>query len=47
MSKEFSGEWVCHDIVLSLKRGEVHVLLDKNGGGKPTLIKILIGRTHK
>jgi ribose transport system ATP-binding protein len=47
ISKEFSGVWVLQDVNLSLKRGEVHVLLGENGAGKSTLIKILSGAYTK
>jgi ribose transport system ATP-binding protein len=47
ISKEFSGVWVLQDVNLSLKSGEVHVLLGENGAGKSTLIKILSGAYTK
>lgn len=47
ISKEFSGVWVLQDVNLSLKKGEVHVLLGENGAGKSTLIKILSGAYTK
>lgn len=47
ISKEFSGVWVLQEVNLSLKKGEVHVLLGENGAGKSTLIKILSGAYTK
>ncbi len=47
ISKEFSGVWVLQDVNLTLRKGEVHVLLGENGAGKSTLIKILSGAYTK
>ena len=47
ISKEFSGVWVLQNVNLSLRSGEVHVLLGENGAGKSTLIKILSGAYTK
>lgn len=47
ISKEFSGVWVLQDVNLTLKKGEVHVLMGENGAGKSTLIKILSGAYTK
>ena len=41
--KEFPGVLALDDVQLSLKKGEVHVLLGENGAGKSTLMKILSG----
>jgi signal transduction histidine kinase len=41
--KRFSGNIVLEDVSLSLRQGEVHVLLGVDGSGKSTLVKILAG----
>ena len=43
ISKSFFGVKVLNNVSLSVKPGEVHVLLGENGAGKSTLIKILSG----
>lgn len=43
ISKSFSGVTVLNKVRLSVKPGEVHVLIGENGAGKSTLMKILIG----
>lgn len=43
ISKSFFDVKVLSDVSLSVKPGEVHVLLGENGAGKSTLIKILSG----
>lgn len=43
ISKSFGGVRAVDDVSLSLKSGEVHVLLGENGAGKSTLIKMLAG----
>ena len=43
ISKEFPGVKALDGVDLSLKSGEVHVLIGENGAGKSTLIKILSG----
>ena len=43
ISKEFSGVWVLQDVNLTLKKGEVHVLMGRNGSGKSTLALTLMG----
>lgn len=43
LSKSFAGKTVLRDFTLSLRPGEIHVLLGANGSGKSTLIKALAG----
>ncbi|MDR1621470.1 MAG: sugar ABC transporter ATP-binding protein [Synergistaceae bacterium] len=43
VSKSFPGVRALSNIVLSVRKGEVHVLVGENGAGKSTLIKIVCG----
>jgi ribose transport system ATP-binding protein len=43
VSKKFPGVYALTDISLTIRKGEVHVLVGENGAGKSTLIKILCG----
>jgi ribose transport system ATP-binding protein len=43
VSKYFPGVRALSDVVLSVRKGEVHVLVGENGAGKSTLIKIVCG----
>jgi ribose transport system ATP-binding protein len=43
ISKQFPGVLALDDVHLSVRAGEVHVLLGENGAGKSTLVKIVTG----
>lgn len=43
ISKFFPGVKALQNVNLTLRKGEVHVLIGENGAGKSTLMKILYG----
>jgi ribose transport system ATP-binding protein len=46
VTKTFGGVPAVRDVDLTVRAGEVHVLLGENGAGKSTLIKMLAGVHH-
>ncbi|MDO4275709.1 MAG: sugar ABC transporter ATP-binding protein [Eubacteriales bacterium] len=43
VSKTYPGVKALNDMMLTVKKGEVHALVGENGAGKSTLIKVLAG----
>ncbi len=43
LAKTYPGVRALKDVALSLRAGEVHMLLGENGAGKSTLVKVLAG----
>lgn len=43
LCKAFAGKEVIHDCTMSVKRGTIYGFLGKNGAGKTTVFKILLG----
>lgn len=43
ISKRFGSAYALQDILLQVRKGEIHALVGENGAGKSTLIKILSG----
>lgn len=46
ISKQFPGVQALNNAQISLRAGEVHVLMGENGAGKSTLMKVLCGSYH-
>jgi len=47
LSKEFSGEALFENISFDITKGDKVALIGKNGTGKSTLLKIILGDLHK
>ncbi len=43
LTKAFNGKEVIHDCTMSVKKGSIYGFLGKNGAGKTTVFKILLG----
>jgi PAS domain S-box-containing protein len=43
ISKRLNDYFALNDVSLTLKRGEIHVVLGENGAGKTTLVRLLTG----
>ena len=43
LCKAFAGKEVIHDCTMSVERGTIYGFLGKNGAGKTTVFKILLG----
>ncbi len=43
ITKAFPGVKALDDVVLNVRRGEIHALVGENGAGKSTLVKVLSG----
>ena len=43
ITKRFPGVVALDDVSLTIRRGEIHILLGENGAGKSSLVKILAG----
>lgn len=46
LGKEFGGRWICSDVTLSIEPGEKVALVGRNGCGKTTLIRMLVGEDN-
>ena len=46
VQKSYSSHQVLNDVSLNVRKGEIYGLIGKNGAGKTTIFKIILGLTE-